>query len=71
MPKVTRKIRTANRAYYQKVTAATNTGALGSKDLKNISTYNAQEYIIRDLKWSSLTAGLVVVILIIFYIFLH
>jgi hypothetical protein len=71
MPKVTRKIRTTNHAYYQKVTTTTNSEARGNKTLQNTKIFDAQLYIKRDLKWSSLTGGLVVIVLIILYIFLH
>jgi hypothetical protein len=42
-----------------------------NKQPKALNIYESQKYLKNDLKWSGITAGIVVIVLIIIYIFLH
>jgi hypothetical protein len=43
----------------------------GRKPQAAFQTYDASRHIARDLKWSGITAGVVIIVLVIFYIWLH
>lgn len=71
MAKVSRKMRAKNHDYYQKVVSPPVNAPAASRTRLNTPAYDANLYIKKDLKWSVLVAGLVVVIMVLLYIFLH
>jgi hypothetical protein len=71
MPRLSRKNRTKNRNYYSQNTLPQIERATFNKPNMISHTYDASKSIKKDLIWSGLTAGIVIVVLIIFYIFLR
>ncbi len=72
MPKVSRKNRAKNRSSdYQAAPFQPVERATISKPKIAIQIYDASKFIKKDLMWSGVAAGLVVVVLIICYIFLR
>lgn len=67
--KVNRVIKSSNDIPNVLVQTATQAGI--NKQPKALNIYESQKYLKNDLKWSGITAGIVVIVLIIIYIFLH
>jgi hypothetical protein len=71
MPKASRRTRTISRSINSpKITTSVEQTTV-NKPKAAAQTYNAFQYIKKDLTMSALTAGIVVVVLIILYIFLR
>jgi|WetSurMetagenome_2_1015567.scaffolds.fasta_scaffold1226374_1 hypothetical protein len=72
MPKASRRTRTLNRSNNNPSIAAPLVGQISVNKPKTATqAYDASRYIKRDLVMSGLTAGIVIVILIILYLFLR
>jgi hypothetical protein len=72
MPKASRRTRTLSRSNNSpNITAPLVERITVNKPKAATQTYDASRYIKKDLMMSALTAGIVIIILIILYIFLH
>jgi hypothetical protein len=71
MPRISRKNRTKNRNHdFQNIPPQVERATINKPNMIS-QTYDASKSIKKDLVWSGLTAGIVVVVLIIFYVFLR
>jgi hypothetical protein len=70
MPRVSRKNRIKNRSSdYQNITSQSVERAAVNRPKIMTQTYDASRYIKKDLMWSALAAGLVIMVGIVLYIF--
>ncbi len=70
MAKTAKRMRVKNRINaYQKAVASQY--STPNRPQITIQTYDAYRFIKKDMKWSALIGGIVVLVLIITYVFLH
>jgi hypothetical protein len=71
MAKISKKLRNRNHNYYQNITAPPPVAGPGPALRTFAPVYDANQYIKKDLTWSALVGGLVVLIMALLYFFLR